>query len=145
MASIRVLGERGLASVHTRHASVSRLLSDVLAVLPKARSLPAPRHTRDRVAATAHRNQTRSQGSTRSIRLTHRLATADGQATGVRSKDGGVEVKTALNQTSRSESTVPRGPAAAGATSRPFRRRVGERSRSNLTSRWFGRFQQPET
>ncbi len=81
----------------------------------------------------------------RSMRLTHRLATADGQGTGVRSKDGGVQVKTALNQTSRSESTVPRGLVAAGATSQPFRRCVGERSRSDLTSRWFGRFQQSES
>jgi excisionase family DNA binding protein len=74
--------------MHTRHAGVSRLLSDVLAVLPKARSLPAPGNTRKRIVAAAHRNQTRSQGSTRSVRLTYRLAAAHGPAAEVRSSHG---------------------------------------------------------
>jgi len=93
MASIWVLGERGLACLQTQHARVSWLLSEVLAVLPKARSQSPPWHTRDRVAATAHRNQTRSQGSSRSIRIAHGLATADGQATGIRPPHRGLEMK----------------------------------------------------
>ena len=74
MASVRLFDQRRLGRVPTRVAALSRLVPDVLAVLPKAWPQRAAGHACSDVVAAPRRNGTRSQGFTCGSGLSQDLA-----------------------------------------------------------------------
>ena len=146
-----LLGEGRLECVSTRDTAISRLLPDVLALLPNARPQRAARDAPCSAAAVALRSPTRAYETGRTGGHSQDLAAARRQAARVRSTDGGVEVTTlrclkptfaswdrasVVGRVSRIESTVTR-DLGAGATVRPCRCRDGQPSRSSRTPRCF--------
>ena len=83
MAALWLLRERRLDSVSTRDAAISRLLPDVLAILPQAWPQPAARDASDAAASVTLNSGTGSQDTGGNSGLSEDLAAACGEAAGV--------------------------------------------------------------
>jgi hypothetical protein len=85
MVTAWVLGKRRLDRVRTREASISRLISDVLAVLPKARPQRASRDGSRYASSILGSHSTRSERPRSNRDLPKDLAAAIRKAAGVHS------------------------------------------------------------